>query len=63
MEFKTDNAEIPAIFAVNEQGYETLVNFRIVEEYVVIEQVAGQLTLRSGGDVVCVYNNSLYGAK
>lgn len=63
MEFKTDNAEIPAIFAVNEQGYETLVNFRIVEEYVVIEQIAGQLTLRSGGDVVCVYNNSLYGAK
>lgn len=63
MEFKTDNAEIPAIFAVNEQGYETLVNFRIVDEYVVIEQVAGQLTLRSGGDVVCVYNNSLYGAK
>ncbi len=63
MEFKTENAEIPAIFAVNEQGYETLVNFRIVDEYVVIEQVAGQLTLRSGGDVVCVYNNSLYGAR
>lgn len=63
MEFQTENAEIPAIFAVNDQGYETLVNFRIVDEYVVIEQVAGQFTLRSGGDVVCVYNNSLYGAK
>lgn len=60
MEFKTNNAEIPAIFAVNDQGYETLVNFRVVEEYVVIEQVAGQFTLRSGGDIVCVYNNSLY---
>ena len=60
MEFKTDNAEIPAIFAVNDQGYETLVNFRVVEEYVVIEQVSGQFTLRSGGDIVCVYNNSLY---
>jgi len=60
MEFRTDNAEIPAIFAVNDQGYEALVNFRVVEEYVVIEQVAGQFTLRSGGDVVCVYNNSLY---
>lgn len=60
MEFRTDNAEIPAIFAVNDQGYETLVNFRVVDEYVVIEQVAGQFTLRSGGDVVCVYNNSLY---
>ncbi len=60
MEFRTDNAEIPAIFAVNDQGYEALVNFRIVDEYVVIEQVAGQFTLRSGGDIVCVYNNSLY---
>ena len=60
MEFKTDNAEIPAIFAVNDQGYETLVNFRVVDEYIVIEQVAGQFTLRSGGDIVCVYNNSLY---
>ena len=60
MEFRTDNAEIPAIFAVNDQGYEALVNFRIVDEYVVIEQVSGQFTLRSGGDVVCVYNNSLY---
>lgn len=60
MEFKIENAEIPAIFAVNDQGYETLVNFRVVDEYVVIEQVTGQFTLRSGGDVVCVYNNSLY---
>lgn len=60
MEFRTDNAEIPAIFAVNDQGYESLVNFRVVDEYVVIEQVAGQFTLRSGGDIVCVYNNSLY---
>ena len=60
MEFRTENSEIPAIFAVNDQGYETLVNFRVVDEYLVIEQVGAQFTLRSGGDVVCVYNNSLY---
>ena len=60
MEFKTENAEIPAIFVVNDQGYEALVNFRVIDEYVAIERVAGQFTLRSGGDVVCVYNNSLY---
>lgn len=60
MEFRNENAEIPAIFVVNDQGYEAIVNFRIVDEYLVIEQVAGQFTLRSGGDVVCVYNNSLY---
>ena len=60
MEFKSNNAEIPAIFTVNEQGYEALVNFRIIEEYLVIERVSAQFTLRSGGNVVCVYNNSLY---
>lgn len=60
MEFKNNNTEIPAIFVVNEQGYEALVNFRIVQEYLVIEQVASQFTLRSGGNVVCVYNNSIY---
>ena len=60
MEFKINNSEIPAIFSVNEKGYETLVNFRIVEEYIVIEQVSSQFTLRSGGNIVCVYNNSLY---
>ena len=60
MEFKDNNTEIPAIFVVNEQGYEALVNFRIVQEYLVIEQVASQFTLRSGGNVVCVYNNSIY---
>ena len=60
MEFKNNNTEIPAIFTVNEKGYEALVNFRIVEEYIVIEQVSPQFTLRSGGSVVCVYNNSLY---
>ena len=63
MEFRNENAEIPAIFVVNDQGYEAIVNFRIVDEYLVIEQVAGQFTLRSGGDVVCVYNNSLYSFK
>ena len=60
MEFRNENAEIPAIFVVNDQGYEAIVNFRIVDEYLVIEQVAGQFTLRSGEDIVCVYNNSLY---
>jgi type IV secretion system protein VirB9 len=60
MEFRTDNSEIPAIFSVNETGYEALVNFRVVDEYVVIEEVDAQFTLRSGTDIVCVYNNSIY---
>lgn len=63
LEFADKNAELPAIFAVDSEGYEKIVNFRIVENYVVVEQVASQLTLRNGNDVVCVYNNSLYKLK
>ncbi|MDR3290368.1 MAG: TrbG/VirB9 family P-type conjugative transfer protein [Rickettsiales bacterium] len=60
MEFQAKNAEVPAVFAVNDAGFESLINFRVIDEYVVIEEVTAQFTLRSGSDVVCVYNNSLY---
>lgn len=63
LEFADKNAELPAIFAVDSEGYEKIVNFRIVENYVVVEQVTSQLTLRNGVDIVCVYNNSLYQLK
>lgn len=60
IEFEDKNAEIPAIFSVNNAGYESLVNFRVVENYIVIEQVSSQFTLRSSEDIVCIYNNGLY---
>jgi type IV secretion system protein VirB9 len=60
LEFRDNNSEIPAIFSVNSSGYETMVNYRIVENYIVVEQLSSQFTLRSGADIVCVYNNSLY---
>jgi type IV secretion system protein VirB9 len=63
MEFRNNNDEIPAIFSVNSSGYETMINYRIVENYIVVEQLATQFTLRSGADIVCVYNNSLYKIK
>ncbi len=63
LEFEDKNGELPAIFAVNSDGYERLVNFRIVDNYIVIEQVTSQLTLRNGADIVCVYNNGLYRTK
>ncbi len=58
MEFQDKNAEIPAIFYVDSNGYEGLVNFRTVSNYVIIERVASQFTLRNGGEIVCIYNNS-----
>ena len=60
MEFADENAEIPAMFVVNSSGYEALVNFRVVDNFIVIERVDYQFTLRSGNDIVCIYNNSMF---
>jgi type IV secretion system protein VirB9 len=52
--------EIPAIYVVDSDGYESMVNYRIVENYVVVEQLAGQFTLRSNSSIVCIYNNNIF---
>ena len=57
--FPDINAEVPAIFAVDQYGRESLVNFRIENDLVVIERVIPLLTLRHGDSVLCVYNEPL----
>jgi type IV secretion system protein VirB9 len=59
-QFSKKNAEVPAIFSVDAAGYESLVNFRSAGSYIIVERVSPQFTLRSGNDIVCVYNTSLY---
>jgi len=59
-QFSKKNAEIPAIFSVDADGFESLVNFRAVENYIVVERVVAQYTLRNGNDIVCVYNSNMY---
>jgi type IV secretion system protein VirB9 len=59
-QFSKKNAEIPAVFTVDAQGYESLVNYRAAGDYIIIERVAPQYTLRNGSDIVCVYNNRLF---
>ena len=56
MKFHDVNAEIPAIFGVDKQGNESLVNFRVRYGYVVVEKVGAKFTLRHGKDVICVFN-------
>lgn len=58
--FTNKNAEIPAIFSVDANGYESLVNFRSTGDYIIVERVSKQYTLRSGSDIVCVYNSGMY---
>lgn len=59
-QFSKKNAELPAIFSVDASGYESLINFRAAGEYIIVEKVGAQFTLRSGTDIVCVYNSNMY---
>lgn len=59
-QFSRVNAEIPAIFSVDNSGFESLVNYRVAGDFVIVEKVGEQFTLRSGDDIVCVYNSSLF---
>ncbi|RZI46991.1 P-type conjugative transfer protein VirB9 [Rickettsiales endosymbiont of Peranema trichophorum] len=57
--FRDVNAELPAIFLVDSKSNESLVNYRISGQYVVVELVAPKFTLRSGDDVICVFNERM----
>jgi type IV secretion system protein VirB9 len=46
----------PAIFAVNSDFSETLRNFRREGEFIVIDGVATQFTLRDGNQWICIFN-------
>jgi len=52
------NREIPAIYLVRPDGTETLVPFDVRDEFVVVHAVAGQLRLRRGSEVLCIYNQA-----
>ncbi len=59
-QFAKKSAEIPAIFTVDSAGFESLVNFRSAGDYIIVERLAPQFTLRNGSDIVCVYNSAMY---
>ena len=50
--------ELPAFFAVNPDGSESIVPFDVRDEFVVIHGVFGQLRLRRGKEVLCVFNEA-----
>jgi len=56
--FRDINAEIPAIFLVDSDGNEGLVNFRVQAGYVIVERVAQRFTLRHGSETICVFNET-----
>ena len=56
-------AELPAIFAVDEEKNESLVNSRISGEYLVVHRVGKQFSLRSGKVLTCIFNESFKAPK
>jgi len=57
-EFRDKNTEVPAFFWVDDQGNESLINYRTRGDYIVVERVASRFTLRHGPDVICVFNEA-----
>lgn len=50
---------VPAIYIVDRQRNESLVNFRREGPYLVVDRVNYQWTLRNGDEVTCVFNQRL----
>ena len=48
----------PSVFVVDEDGHESLINFNIQGDYLVIERVGRQFTLRDGDIATCIFNEA-----
>nr|WP_210294247.1 TrbG/VirB9 family P-type conjugative transfer protein [Rhizobium sp. BK060] len=48
--------KVPAVFAVNSDFTETLLNFRREGDYIVLDGTASQYTLRDGNQWTCIFN-------
>jgi len=51
-----ESTPTPAIFAVDSDKNETLVNYHKKGKYIVVQRLSSQFVLRHGNDVTCVFN-------
>lgn len=59
----SDASELPALFIRNEDGSESLTNFTVTAQEVVVHRVAHQMILRRGHLVACLVNKGFGGAQ
>jgi type IV secretion system protein VirB9 len=52
------NKDMPAVYAVDAEGNESLVNTSVEGNEIVVQRMVKQLTLRKGGAVACLVNKS-----
>jgi type IV secretion system protein VirB9 len=55
-----DGTETPAVYAQNQDGSESIINYANRGDYLVIEQVAKAFVLRRGKDKVTLYNDAYH---
>ena len=51
-------ADLPAIFLVDKDKHESVINYRMEGPYVVVERIGNQFSLRHGNEVACIFNRS-----
>ncbi len=59
LKFRSRHTVMPAVFSVDQQGYEGIVNYRTVGDYMVIESLSRVFTLRNGPATVCVFSENM----
>ncbi len=52
------NIDTPAIFLVDEQNNESLVNYHVTGKYVVVQRIGKKFILRDGGKATCIFNDT-----
>lgn len=57
------NTSVPAIFSVDENGDEAIVNYSTQGAYIVIETIAPQFVLRDGKRATCIINKAYAGTQ
>lgn len=53
-----DMTNLPAVFEVDRDRNESVVNYHLEDGYMIVESVGRQFTLRHGDDEACVFNES-----
>jgi type IV secretion system protein VirB9 len=59
MKYRTMSDPLPSISAVSPAGKKTKATYRIVDDKIVIDQVAGEWAVTHGGGTITVYNEML----
>lgn len=58
-----DTTDLPAVFEVDKDRNESVINYHLEDGYMVVEGVGRQFTLRHGEDEACVFNDSFNDTK